>query len=98
MEAPTLRVRWRWLTTAPALSAVTLCSGRLMALDLMVVSVAFWARGSFLPTLCLARLKSMPTPAFFFFDLRSRGMAAAAGAAAELKPTWSAVGHAWTMG
>ena len=32
---------------------------------LKLVSVAFLACGSFLPTLSLARLKSMPTPGFF---------------------------------
>lgn len=32
---------------------------------LKLVSVAFFACGSFLPTFNLARLKSMPTPGFF---------------------------------
>jgi hypothetical protein len=41
---------------------------------LKLVSVAFCARGSFLPTRCLARLKSTPTPAFFFLPLPPPGL------------------------
>ena len=61
----TLRVSCLWVTAAPVLSTAMLCSFRLIDLDTIVVSVALLACGNFLPTLCLARLKSTPTPVFF---------------------------------
>ena len=62
----TLRVRFLLVTALP-LSSPTLWPGRLIALDLKEVSVAFWAGANFLPTLCLAFLNAIPTPAFFAF-------------------------------
>ena len=60
----TLSVRLWLLTAAPARSSVTLCPGRLMARERNATLVSFCDRGSALPTLCFARLKSMPTPGF----------------------------------
>ena len=62
-ERLTLSERLRALTATPARSSATLWPGSVTARDRKLTSVSFWARGSFLPTLCLARLKSMPTPA-----------------------------------
>lgn len=62
----TCRDRFWKLTATPSLSAWTDWLGRLMTADLKLTSVSFCAFLSFLPTLALTRLKSTPTPAFFF--------------------------------
>ena len=60
-------MRLRSLTATPVLSSVNaLWLGRLIDCALKLVSVAFFACGSFFPTFSFARLKSMPTPGFFF--------------------------------
>ena len=74
-----LSVRLRWVVAAPARSAATLCPGRLMLFDLKSVSVAFCALGSFLPTRCLARLKSTPTPGLRFLARLLVGLPPIAG-------------------
>lgn len=61
----TLRVRLWLLTGAPARSSATDWLGRLIACDLKATAVSLLPFGTARPTLCLARLKSMPTPAFF---------------------------------
>ena len=60
------------MTGTPLRSSLNaLCPGKLIDCALKFVSVAFFACGSFFPTLSLARLKSMPTPGFFlrFFGI-----------------------------
>lgn len=66
---PTGSVRFWWLTAMPSLSAWTVWAGRLMTADLKDTFVSFAAFLSFLPTLALTRLKSTPTPEFFFLPL-----------------------------
>ena len=51
-----------------------LCCGREIERETMVVSVAFLASGSFLPTLCLTFRKSTPTPLFDFLRLNPLGI------------------------
>ena len=63
LQTLTFSVRLRSLTAAVPLSSATLWLGRVMTRERTVVSVALRAGGSRLPTLCLARLKSMPTRA-----------------------------------
>ena len=68
----TLMVRLRSLTGTSLRSPVSApWPGKLIDCALKLVSVAFLACGSFLPTLSLALLKSMPTPGFFlrFFGI-----------------------------
>lgn len=64
-----MSVKLRSLTAAPPLSWATLWDGSEMTRERTVVSVALRGGGSRLPTLCFARLKSIPTPATLRFLL-----------------------------
>ena len=62
-----LRVRLRADSAAPSFASDTPWLGSVMLRDLKLTLMSLAALGSFLPTLYLARLKSMPTPGFFRF-------------------------------
>lgn len=90
----TFKVRFLWLTGAAPRSAAKLWPGTERTRDRTVVSVAFWAAGSFLPTLCLTFLKSIPTPLFFFLFFPLLGIAIPIGDSYYI---WAAVADRVTI-